>query len=81
MPDGAIIVLTGLGTTDGNGYGYGSLAVDGVQEVRAFQTANGGQDTTSVRPVAVGFTASAGSVLSAENGVGKGRAWGYLVRL
>ena len=80
VPTSKLFVLTALGSDIAASSTNFSLFVDGVRElqVRASGGGTGGSwDRPSVKPVAPGFTVSAGSTIEA---VGNGaRAWGYLV--
>lgn len=85
VPPGKIFVLTGLGGQV-NSYALESFRVNAQTEVTSSSrtsapsgTEEFGRDVPSVRPVPLGFSAGAGSILEviSESGA-SGTAWGYL---
>ena len=74
VPPGGIFVLTALGAGPAGSHST-SVLVDGIEEIRSIP--NRGELT--VKPVATGFTVQAGVTITLTNGLGEGRAWGYVV--
>lgn len=89
VPPGRVLVLTALGSTDGNaGAAFTvGLLVNGQREVTGFAgTGTVGQhlsDGTTMKAVPLGFTVAAGSTVEVVEIIGSQtplaiRAWGYL---
>lgn len=71
VPPGKLFVLTAMGLSQFSG-GSPSFIVDGNDELRV-------DGSAGIVSIPTGVTVASGSTISVNNGVGRGRAWGYLV--